>query len=136
MCQRKVRACEIRFPDISKLSGENSNSKIEGSLRLSSIILLMPPDSFLSVYYKKLSLPIFKSAIRGQCYRQKRGEILGMPYWMCELCGHCLNAWRPPVECPHCCQVCSFRDVTCYRPECGGEQNVDPLLPKLYSLVT
>lgn len=51
-----------------------------------------------------------------------------MAYWMCVSCGHCLNATTPPDECPHCQQTCSFRDVTCYRPECGGEQNVDPLL--------
>jgi len=51
-----------------------------------------------------------------------------MPYWMCTSCGHCVNASRPPDECPHCRQSCSFADVTCYRPECGGEQNVDPLL--------
>lgn len=51
-----------------------------------------------------------------------------MTYWMCTTCGHCLNPPTPPDKCPHCQQVCSFRDVTCYRPECGGEQNIDPLL--------
>ncbi len=51
-----------------------------------------------------------------------------MPFWMCTLCGHCLNTVAPPDKCPHCQQACSFRNVTCYRPECGGEQNIDPLL--------
>jgi len=51
-----------------------------------------------------------------------------MPFWMCSICGHCLNDLRPPGQCPNCRQTCSFRDVTCYRPECGGEHNVDPLL--------
>ena len=56
-----------------------------------------------------------------------------MPFWMCALCGLCLEALRPPDPCPHCQQTCSFRDVTCYRPECGGEQNVDPLLTSTWS---
>ena len=51
-----------------------------------------------------------------------------MPYWMCTSCGHCLNTTAPPEQCPHCGKTCSFADVTCYRPECGGEQNVDPLI--------
>ncbi len=49
-------------------------------------------------------------------------------FWMCEFCGHCLSASRPPDVCPHCSEKCSFKDVTCYRPECGGPGNVDPLL--------
>ncbi len=51
-----------------------------------------------------------------------------MAYWMCTSCGHCANESRPPDECPHCGKRCSFGDVTCYRPECGGEHNIDPLL--------
>ncbi len=51
-----------------------------------------------------------------------------MPYWMCSTCGTCVEATEPLDECPHCKEKCTFRDVTCYRPECGGERNVDPLL--------
>ncbi len=51
-----------------------------------------------------------------------------MTYWMCEFCGHCLNDSKPPHECTYCGQKCTFHDVTCYRVECGGERNVDPLL--------
>ncbi len=51
-----------------------------------------------------------------------------MAYWMCTSCGHCVNDCRPPEACPHCGKTCSFGDVTCYRPECGGEQHTDPLL--------
>jgi rubredoxin len=49
-------------------------------------------------------------------------------YWMCESCGHCTSDLQPPEKCPHCDAKCSFRDVTCYRPECGGPGNIDPLL--------
>ena len=56
-----------------------------------------------------------------------------MAYWMCASCGYCLNTAAPVDECPHCHQKCTFRDVTCYRPECGGEQCVDPLLVKAVS---
>lgn len=51
-----------------------------------------------------------------------------MTQWMCINCGYLLSAPSPPNECPGCKQICAFNDVTCYRPECGGEQNVDPLL--------
>jgi len=49
-------------------------------------------------------------------------------HWMCVRCGYLFSAPSPPNECPGCKEVCVFNDVTCYRPECGGEQNVDPLL--------
>lgn len=51
-----------------------------------------------------------------------------MTHWMCVECGYLFSAPSPPNECPGCKEVCVFNDVTCYRPECGGEQNVDPLL--------
>ncbi len=51
-----------------------------------------------------------------------------MPFWMCSTCGHCIEALEPPPECSQCQEKCSFRDVTCYRPDCGGEKNIDPLL--------
>ena len=49
-----------------------------------------------------------------------------MPCWMCTSCGHYVNTGTPPDECPQCRQRCSFGNVTCYRPECGGERNSDP----------
>jgi hypothetical protein len=51
-----------------------------------------------------------------------------MTHWMCVKCGYYLQANLPPERCPGCNQVCIFNDVTCYRPECGGERNIDPLL--------
>ncbi len=51
-----------------------------------------------------------------------------MTHWMCTMCGYYLQASAPPNRCPSCEQVCAFNDVTCYRPECGGAQNVDPLV--------
>jgi hypothetical protein len=51
-----------------------------------------------------------------------------MTHWMCTTCGYYLQAAKVPDRCPSCRQVCAFNDVTCYRGECGGEQNIDPLL--------
>jgi len=51
-----------------------------------------------------------------------------MTHWMCESCGYYLQAGNPPERCPSCQKPCAFNNVTCYRPECGGEENVDPLL--------
>jgi CRP-like cAMP-binding protein/rubredoxin len=51
-----------------------------------------------------------------------------MTHWMCTACGYYLQALTPPERCPSCSQACVFNDITCYRPECGGEQNIDPLL--------
>ena len=51
-----------------------------------------------------------------------------MIHWMCSNCGYYVQAPNPPGRCPGCEQACAFNNVTCYRPECGGEENVDPLL--------
>ena len=51
-----------------------------------------------------------------------------MIHWMCSNCGYYIQAASPPGRCPGCEQACAFNNVTCYRPECGGEENVDPLL--------
>ncbi len=51
-----------------------------------------------------------------------------MTHWMCGSCGYYVCESEPPNKCPGCNQLCVFRNVTCYRPECGGEANVDPLL--------
>lgn len=51
-----------------------------------------------------------------------------MTHWMCTSCGYYLLGLRPPDQCQGCGETCVFNDVTCYRPECGGEKNIDPLL--------
>jgi len=51
-----------------------------------------------------------------------------MIHWMCTSCGYYLQASRPPDRCPSCNETCVFNNVTCYRPECGSERNMDPLL--------
>ena len=51
-----------------------------------------------------------------------------MTHWMCTSCGYYVQASSPPERCPSCQQACAFNNVTCYRPECGGEENVDSLL--------
>jgi len=51
-----------------------------------------------------------------------------MAHWMCTTCGYYLQSTAPPERCPSCREGCAFNDVTCYRRECGGEQNIDPLV--------
>ncbi len=51
-----------------------------------------------------------------------------MTHWMCTKCGYHIRSSAPPHQCPACGLACAFNNVTCYRPECGGEENVDPLL--------
>lgn len=51
-----------------------------------------------------------------------------MMHWMCTNCGYYLRASQPPHRCPSCNESCAFNNVTCYRPECGSEKNIDPLL--------
>ena len=54
-----------------------------------------------------------------------------MPKWQCVECGYFVReASRPPDSCPGCSLRCSFTDVTCYRPECGGPVNPDPVVMK------
>jgi len=54
-----------------------------------------------------------------------------MPKWQCLECGYFIReAARPPEVCPGCSLRCSFTDVTCYRPECGGPVNPDPVMMK------
>jgi hypothetical protein len=33
-----------------------------------------------------------------------------------------------PDQCPSCHQTCTFSDVMCYIPDCGGPGNIDPRL--------
>jgi CRP/FNR family cyclic AMP-dependent transcriptional regulator len=51
-----------------------------------------------------------------------------MPHWMCTACGFLVSEEDPPPHCDGCNRAVNFNDVTCYRAECGGEENVDPLL--------
>lgn len=55
--------------------------------------------------------------------KQKPGN-----WWKCSLCGYTLKAKVPPGACPSCKETCAFTDVTCYTPECGGTDNIDPRL--------
>ncbi len=51
-----------------------------------------------------------------------------MTHWMCSKCGYYVKSDAPPTHCPACDQVCAFQDVTCYRPDYGGQANLDPVL--------
>lgn len=51
-----------------------------------------------------------------------------MTQWKCSNCGYTLGAETVPDRCPSCQKACSFHDVTCYIPECGGPGNIDPRL--------
>jgi rubredoxin len=44
------------------------------------------------------------------------------------MCGYTFGADVPPDKCPSCKETCSFQDVSCYIPECGGPGNIDPRL--------
>ena len=52
----------------------------------------------------------------------------GLTYWKCGECGFTLTAGKMPEECPECGKKCTFKDVTCYTPDCGGPDNIDPRL--------
>jgi rubredoxin len=51
-----------------------------------------------------------------------------MTQWQCEKCGYTFAADTPLDQCPSCKETCTFFDVTCYTPDCGGPGNVDPQL--------
>ncbi|MGQ9696137.1 MAG: hypothetical protein ACUVWV_15490 [Thermodesulfobacteriota bacterium] len=48
-----------------------------------------------------------------------------MNYWMCSECNFVFQAESPPNECPSCHNKCTFTNVTCYIPECGGPEHLD-----------
>ncbi len=50
------------------------------------------------------------------------------PHWKCGECGRTVQTPTPPEKCPACGEVCDFKNVTCYTPECGGPGNIDPKL--------
>jgi len=51
-----------------------------------------------------------------------------MAIWKCTNCGYQLRQDVHPDNCPSCHEKCAFNDITCYIPECGGENNVDTRL--------
>ncbi len=48
-----------------------------------------------------------------------------MNWWMCSECDYVFEAEIPPDTCPNCGEKCTFLNVTCYIPECGGPGNLD-----------
>ncbi len=48
-------------------------------------------------------------------------------FWKCDHCGYTFQAETLPDKCPSCHTKCTFRNVTCYTPECGFK-GVDPRL--------
>jgi rubrerythrin len=50
-------------------------------------------------------------------------------YWQCCGCNYVVQEQTPPEHCPSCLEKCTFRNVTCYSPDCGC-QGVDPKLVK------
>ena len=54
-------------------------------------------------------------------------------WWKCNGCGYRINLdieKKAPNPCPACQQDCTFTNVTCYSPDCGGPEsgNWDPKL--------
>jgi rubrerythrin len=52
----------------------------------------------------------------------------GKLHWKCQKCGYTMRAHIPPKRCPQCSEICSFMNVTCYVPQCGGSEHLDPRL--------
>ena len=68
-----------------------------------------------------------------KCGQTISGEFKGdicpdcaLPYWKCSECKFLITAKSPPDTCPECNARCSFVDVTCYEPDCGGNGKLDP----------
>jgi len=60
-----------------------------------------------------------------------KGDICprcGLAYWKCSGCSFLITAEAPPDVCPACNEICAFINVTCYTPDCGGPDRVDPRL--------
>jgi rubredoxin len=87
-------------------------------------------DQFGLTWGKAKDLANFKKA-RTNLVLAKEGH---MAHWMCTACGYYLQSLAPPQRCPSCETCCVFNNVTCYRPECGGEDNIDPLLAGVDSM--
>lgn len=76
-----------------------------------------------------------KESVCAHCGYTAKGRFVGdicpqcgLTYWKCGDCGYLLTAPAPPGECPECKAKDSFKNVTCYIPECGGPGNIDPRL--------
>jgi rubrerythrin len=52
----------------------------------------------------------------------------GLTFWKCLNCNYIITAPTPPEVCPECGSKEGFVNVTCYIPECGGPENIDPRL--------
>ncbi|CAD7769348.1 hypothetical protein FHEFKHOI_01728 [Candidatus Methanoperedenaceae archaeon GB50] len=52
----------------------------------------------------------------------------GLTYWKCINCGYIITAAAPPDVCPSCGDKSGFINITCYTPECGGPEHIDPRL--------
>ena len=48
-----------------------------------------------------------------------------MTQWKCSNCSYVFGSDTVPEKCPSCDQKCTFIDVTCYIPDCGGPGNTD-----------
>jgi len=61
---------------------------------------------------------------------QAQNQTIGnmAPHWKCLGCGNTIQVPNPPETCPSCKEKCTFKDITCYTPECGGPGNIDPRL--------
>jgi rubredoxin len=46
-------------------------------------------------------------------------------WWMCSECNNLFQAEMVPQVCPSCQKKCTFANITCYIPECGGPNNLD-----------
>jgi len=53
-----------------------------------------------------------------------------MTSWICDKCGYLHEKIEaPPEKCPSCKSECSFKDNSCYTPDCAGKPN-DPQIKK------
>lgn len=46
-------------------------------------------------------------------------------WWMCSECEYVFQSETLSETCPSCKKKCTFVDVSCYIPECGGPGNLD-----------
>ena len=51
-----------------------------------------------------------------------------MTTMMCTKCEYTMETEAPPETCPSCGSICSFVDATCYTPECGLADHVNPTI--------
>lgn len=67
----------------------------------------------------------------GHCGYSPHGATLKAnedPFWKCGKCDRTVQATKPPEKCPSCGEICDFKNITCYTPDCGGPGNIDPQL--------